>query len=85
VKVKVRSKGANQFFVEYDGWEQFQSYKSVVAERKRDGTILLDRKYWNYSRTTMKYLGIFLGMKSKDIRENVSRGTFILTNLNANG
>jgi hypothetical protein len=63
----------NQFIIEDENCEYFQSYESIIVKRgkinpleaKRLGIepgfhILLDRTYWAYSNTTSKYRNIFL-------------------------
>ena len=61
----------------------FQSYDKLIALKRSDGKIILDKKYKNYSRTTMKYLKRFL-MKSPDmIKEGIRNGEIILTDLNS--
>lgn len=37
----------------------FQSYETIIAKIK-DGKISVDRQSWDYSRTTSKYLNVFL-------------------------
>ena len=70
----------------------FQSYNSVIAKlylnKKGDWAIYLDSEDWDYSRTTLKYLRVFLndyiGFNgfTKDIRNNINKGLYKLTNLN---
>lgn len=53
---------ANQFIIETKEATYFQSYNSLIAKAsKRNGKIYLDSFYWDYSRTTLKYLYSFLG------------------------
>ena len=53
---------ANQFIIETKDATYFQSYRSLIAKvSKRNGKIYLDSFYWDYSRTTSKYLYSFLG------------------------
>lgn len=82
---------ANQFIiygVDDDGvqTETFQSYDSLIARvsivEAPDDLIELDRKYWDYSRTTSKYLGQFLGLPMAEIRKAVKAGEFQLVDLN---
>ena len=49
-----------------------QSYKSIVA-KKCFGEITLYPK-WDYSHTTAKHVGQWLGMSCKEIREKVKQG-----------
>lgn len=37
----------------------FQSYETIIAKIK-DGKISVDRQSWDYSKTTSKYLNVFL-------------------------
>ena len=59
----------------------FQSYKSIIANIK-NGIVTLDEYYWNYSRTTSKYLSLFLEESLTDIRAKIKDGTYLLANLN---
>jgi len=38
----------------------FQSYNTIICEVEEGGNIVLDKNYWDYSRTTLKYLKQFL-------------------------
>ena len=49
-----------------------QSYKSIVA-KKCFGEITLYPK-WDYSRTTAKHVGQWLGISCKEIREKIKQG-----------
>ena len=67
--------------------EYFQSYDVIVATKKtvrmyvpvsvnrqqiEDVLIIeLDEKYWDYSKTTSKYLSRFLGMTKKEIAHGI--------------
>lgn len=52
----------NQFIITTKDATYFQSYNSLIAKiSKRNGRIYLDPFYWDYSRTTSKYLYSFLG------------------------
>lgn len=61
---------ANQFIIKFtddngNNVEVFQSYKTVIAQ-KVNGILTLDTSALEYSRTTLKYLKIFLNTsKSK--------------------
>jgi len=72
----------NQFTIEINGITYFQSYKTIIA--KWSGTkIILDAQKWDYSRTTLKYLCQFLGVKSKkEIEQNIKTGNYKLGKLN---
>ena len=57
----------NQFIITDDeGREIFQSYETIIAI-KDNGKIILDSDALDYSKTTSKYLYLFLGMNRKDI------------------
>ena len=87
---------ANQFEIihEHENFRTilFQSYNSVIAKlhlnKKGDWAVYLDSKEWDYSRTTLKYLRVFLNDYigfdgyTKDIRDNINKGLYKLTNLN---
>lgn len=51
---------ANQFEVKdyQTNTVYFQSYESIIA-KIQDGKITVDPDYWDYSKTTSKYLNIF--------------------------
>jgi len=77
---------ANQYEIETDKYYIFQSYGSIIAKKERGflGKVILDPYYWNYSRTTLKYLKQFLGvsLSSKEIEERIKNGTYKTRNLN---
>ena len=65
----------------------FQSYNTIICEVNEGGNIYLDCEYWNYSRTTVKYLKIFLSdfvgsLSMDDIKNGLTLGKFKLKNLN---
>ena len=59
---------ANNLIVVFEdnGKETFFSYGTIIAT-KENGLITLDEKYWNYSKTTSKYLNQFLGHPTKEL------------------
>ncbi len=75
---------ANQFIIEGDNWEIFQSYNSVIAKKIYDGsgTVYLDEHYWDYSKTTGTYRNNFLGENKNLTQLKINSGEYILTNLN---
>ena len=75
---------ANQFIIEGDNWEIFQSYNSVIAKKIYDGsgTVYLDEHYWDYSKTTGTYRNSFLGENKNLTQLKINSGEYILTNLN---
>ena len=66
----------------------FQSYDSMIAKfSTKNQKLYLDKNYWDYSVTTLKYLKEFLhdfiGYVSKDeIKNMIKNKEIILTNLN---
>lgn len=61
----------------------FQSYESIIARRiNATDTIELDATFWDYSRTTSKYLARFLGVTNKELKEKVKSGEYALVDLN---
>ena len=75
---------ANQFIIEGDNWEIFQSYNSVIAKKiyEGSGTVYLDEHYWDYSKTTGTYRNNFLGENKNLTQLKINSGEYILTNLN---
>lgn len=70
---------ANQFIIYAGDYTIFQSYNSVIAVRHQDA-VFLDKTYYNYSRTTSKYLYKFLG--ESNIQAKIHSGEYQLCNLN---
>ena len=73
---------ANQMIVMIDGKRYFQSYNAVICEIDDDGNVYLDPKFWDYSRTTSKYLNKFLGLDSGQVRDYLDQGLYQFKNLN---
>ena len=86
----------NQFEIEHEHENfrtlYFQSYASTICKlfinNKGDWNVYLDTNNWDYSKTTLKYLRVFLDKYTcfngytKDIRNNIESGLYKLTNLN---
>ena len=75
----------NQFILAGHNVSFFQSYDSTIAKEEYTANgkeVTLDQVYWDYSRTTAKYLGQFLGESMKDVRRKVKDGTYKLDDLN---
>lgn len=81
--MKVGQIAPNQITFENNGREYFQSYDSVIACINASGNIELDKRYWNYSKTTSKYRNQFLGMTTKEIEAGIKSGEIILVDLNS--
>ncbi len=78
----------NQFIIIDDDITYFQSYESIIVKIV-SGDVYLDSYYWDYSRTTLKYLAQFLrhttgqAINGKaDIQKLINSGEYQLTNLN---
>ena len=76
------NKVANQFEIRVNNDVYFQSYNSIICHIDSTNKVYLDKYYWNYSRTTTKYLCLFLRESSSEIREKVDREIYELVNLN---
>ena len=63
--------GANKCEIVTEDGKYLQSYKAIVA-KKHYGEITLYPK-WDYSRTTAKHVGQWLGMSCKEIREKIKQ------------
>lgn len=72
--MKVQPIGANHFVIETKDGYYLQSYKSIVAFRGEGQTILFPK--WDYSKTTAKHVGQWLGLSAKEIREYLKEGRF---------
>jgi ABC-type Fe3+ transport system substrate-binding protein len=75
----------NQIIIMDGNKRYFQSYNVIISmtDTSKDFCqTYLDEKYWNYSKTTSKYLNKYLGMTSKHVKNAIERGELILTNLN---
>lgn len=78
--------------------EYFQSYTSVIAMRQyaiqdidqrygnnkmmKNNVVFLDPNYWNYSKTTSRYLNQFLNLTSKEVKLCIDKNIFQFRNLN---
>jgi hypothetical protein len=75
------NKVPNQIVITGDGSETFQSYGTTIATKNGKG-VELDRKFWNYSRTTSKYRNVFLDETTKETEAKIKDGTYALADLN---
>lgn len=67
----------NQFIITTADGQMFQSYDSNIAFVANDGKITLG-KDWKYSKTTTKFLNIFLNMTSKEILKAIQNDEIII-------
>ena len=86
VKNMISSSGnavANQFIIEHEnGSSVFQSYNSIIVHIDHTGTVTLDRKFWDYSKTTGKYRNQFLRETKKETEKKIESGEYKLADLN---
>lgn len=72
----------NQFIIDTAKAQYFQSYNTIIAKRA-NGTITLDKDFYNYSCTTSKYLAIYLGLSNaKELREAIKAKRYKMARLN---
>lgn len=57
--------------------QAFYSYDSLIAYKLPNGKIVLTN-YWDYSKTTTKYLSQYLGRNKQEIRQAIADFTYIL-------
>lgn len=75
----------NQFIIENNGVETFQSYETTIAIRQANGVVVLDDRAFDYSRITSKYLREFLyGDGRKEVERSVKNNDlkYVYSNLN---
>lgn len=76
----------NQFILSTPEARYFQSYESIIVKIDCDDDgkrqIVLDEKYWNYSKTTSKYRNSFLGETTAEIKAKIASGEYQLADLN---
>lgn len=83
VKQLINNRGnaaANQFIIETKDATYFQSYNSIIAKIDKDNKLTVSSK-WDYSKTTMKHLNIFLAnygyydfVGAKNMRKAIEEG-----------
>ncbi len=73
----------NQFRIRIPGVGRcFQSYSTLIVVRTPDGQVFLDESSWDYSATTGRYRGQFLGEGIAETRKKIASGVYKLVNLN---
>ena len=75
--ITLYDKGNKKWYRKY-----FQSYNSIIAWKDDEGFTVLDKTYWDYSRTTGKYRNQFLGEDIKTTRKKIKSGEYRLADLN---
>lgn len=74
---------ANQYIIYSKDYRVFQSYGSrIVAIDKSTGQVYLDRRRWDYSKTTSRYRNIFLRETTKETEAKIKSGEYLLADLN---
>lgn len=79
--VEKNSTGSYKVYDLPDGKVLLKSYGTPVALKEPGIGIILDEKYWDYSVTTARHVGIFLQSNAKIIRERIKDGVIKLDNL----
>ena len=75
------STGSYNKYTDENGNLWCKSY-SVWVAKKGNGEVVIDEKYYKYSVTTSKHIGMFLNESSTTIGKLVKNGTIKLVNLN---
>jgi hypothetical protein len=73
---------SNQIEIVTDEGVYFQSYDSIILFIDTFGNITLDKTYWDYSKTTLKYIKHFINHPKKEIIKKIKSGEYKLSNLN---
>ena len=76
--INIKQVAPNQITINTRYGVAFQSYDSIVAFIDYESNQTYLGKNWDYSRTTMKYLGQWLGKNAKEIRNAIKNGTYII-------
>ena len=73
----------NQFKVFFGNGVAFQSYDSLIAFKNDEGKVFLSDK-WDYSKTTLKHLKLFLriNLSKKEIEKKIENGDYIIVSEN---
>jgi hypothetical protein len=77
----------NQYIIDIDNMQVFQSYSTVIAVKRYGQTpfIVLDSSSWDYSTTTGKYRNQFLNETKKETLAKINSGEYALADLNGRG
>jgi len=76
--MKARIVSNNHVEFETNEGMAFQSYDSIIAIKSFCGNIALSN-HWDYSRTTMRHLGFWLGESAAEIRKKVKDGEYLVS------
>lgn len=73
----------NQYSFVRNGCRYLQSYNDIVAKiDQNNGAIQLDKKHYNNSTTTLKYIKLFLNLSGTKIHRLINDGTIEMVDLN---
>lgn len=81
-KVKQINGVHNQYEISTSEGIFFQSYDKIIAFISKNSKIILDKNYYNYSKTTSKYLNIFLNIDNKTKNDFIKNNEVEFKNLN---
>jgi hypothetical protein len=83
-KVRNFNEVKNQFIITTKEGVYFQSNKSLICFKPNEPgeKTILDKNYWDYSRTTGKYRNLFLNETKKETEAKIKSGEHILADLN---
>jgi hypothetical protein len=72
---------ANQFIINTENGQIFQSYDRLIAYADRSGDTPILSDYWDYSKTTLKHLKLFFNwqLTKKQIETMIKAGSIIVT------
>lgn len=73
--MKVYSAFPNCIVVHNEGKRTLFSYGSPIAQQE-DNRVILDARYWDYSKTTGKHRNWFLGENVADTRKKIKSGIY---------
>jgi hypothetical protein len=79
---KCFNKVPNQYVILVDGGQVFQSFDTIIAIVKADGSVILDENMWDCSATTRKYRIKFLKEPTEVTLKKIKAGIYKLENLN---
>lgn len=75
--MNVKNLANNQQVITTENAKYFVSYGTNIAKIE-NGKTFFDKEYWDFSRTTLKYLGQFLGYNKKEMDKKIKNGEVIL-------
>lgn len=67
----------NHFIIRTELGALFQSHESIVAFKPSSGDTVTVGRHWNYSSTTSRNLGKWLGISAKEIKQSIKDGSII--------